>query len=326
MNIMKLTQAELASTTGSQMLKWLEKKSTTKSEYKRLYEDFKTIIIMQQAGFYEQADARLLQWKHLPMPVEYYTYRLAIASKAGGRRLAKKRFKALPEAIQKHDKLKQWRQAVNQNQWWMAATGVVAAGLLFVGIQAWSPTSENAAPKEETDQKIAQQLADLQTEVEQLKKENEKLNTDQKEKTEVEVKQEESPVKEKKTTKTSGLKPEAALKEAVAAVQAKDYQKANDLLSADVLKNKETAGMARFYKLIAAGKLKKTTQADYIAYREDFPKSGYMSDVLWMQAVYEQKYKKGDYRATLQELAQQPDNEWSYAAKAILSGKSTLGD
>ncbi|MCY1689819.1 hypothetical protein OVA29_02530 [Exiguobacterium sp. SL14] len=84
--------------------------------------------------------------------------------------------------------------------------------------------------------------------------------------------------------------------------------------------------MARFYKLIAAGKLKQTTQADYIAYQEDFPKSGYMSDVLWMQAVYEQKYKKGDYRATLQELAKQPDNEWSYAAKAILSGKSTLGD
>jgi len=325
MNITKLTQAELASTTGSQMVKWLEKKSTTKSEYKRLYEDFKTIIIMQQAGFYEQADARLLQWKHLPMPVEYYTYRLAIASKAGGRRLAKKRFKALPEAIQKHAKLKPWRQAVNQNQWWMAATGVAAAGLLFVGIQAWSTASENAAPKEDTDQKVAQQLAALQTEVEQLKKENEKLNTDQKQKTEVK-KKEATPVKEKKTTKTSNLKPEVALKEAVAAVQAKDYKEADDLLSEDVLKNKETAGMARFYKLIAAGKLKKTTQADYIAYREDFPKSGYMSDVLWMQAVYEQKYKKGDYRATLQELAEQPENEWSYAAKAILSGKSTLGD
>ncbi|MGX9806460.1 hypothetical protein ACV3PA_04465 [Exiguobacterium acetylicum] len=325
MNITKLTQAELASTTGSQMVKWLEKKSTTKSEYKRLYEDFKTIIIMQQAGFYEQADARLLQWKHLPMPVEYYTYRLAIASKAGGRRLAKKRFKALPEAIQKHAKLKPWRQAVNQNQWWMAATGVAAAGLLFVGIQAWSTASENAAPKEDTDQKVAQQLAALQTEVEQLKKENEKLNTDQKQKTEVKQK-EATPVKEKKTTKTSNLKPEVALKEAVAAVQAKDYKEADDLLSEDVLKNKETAGMARFYKLIAAGKLKKTTQADYIAYREDFPKSGYMSDVLWMQAVYEQKYKKGDYRATLQELAEQPENEWSYAAKAILSGKSTLGD
>jgi len=325
MNITKLTQAELASTTGSQMVKWLEKKSMTKSEYKRLYEDFKTIIIMQQAGFYEQADARLLQWKHLPMPVEYYTYRLAIASKAGGRRLAKKRFKALPEAIQKHAKLKPWRQAVNQNQWWMAATGVAAAGLLFVGIQAWSPASENAAPKEDTDQKVAQQLAALQTEVEQLKKENEKLNTDQKQKAEVKQK-EATPVKEKKTTKTSNLKPEVALKEAVAAVQAKDYKEADDLLSEDVLKNKETAGMARFYKLIAAGKLKKTTQADYIAYREDFPKSGYMSDVLWMQAVYEQKYKKGDYRATLQELAEQPENEWSYAAKAILSGKSTLGD
>ena len=143
MNIMKLTQAELASTTGSQMLKWLEKKSTTKSEYKRLYEDFKTIIIMQQAGFYEQADARLLQWKHLPMPVEYYTYRLAIASKAGGRRLAKKRFKALPEAIQKHDKLKQWRQAVNQNQWWMAATGVVEALIrtLFSRALSWAAST-----------------------------------------------------------------------------------------------------------------------------------------------------------------------------------------
>lgn len=84
--------------------------------------------------------------------------------------------------------------------------------------------------------------------------------------------------------------------------------------------------MARFYELIAAGKLKETKQEDYLAYRKDFPESGYMSDVLWMQAVYEQKNKVGNYKMTLQELAKQPDNEWSYAAKAILEGKSTLGD
>ncbi|WP_449403032.1 hypothetical protein [Exiguobacterium artemiae] len=97
-------------------------------------------------------------------------------------------------------------------------------------------------------------------------------------------------------------------------------------MTGKVLTNKETAGMARFYKLIAAGKLKETKQSDYLAYRNDFPESGYMSDVLWMQAVYEQKNKVGNYKTTLQELAKQPDNEWSYAAKAILQGKSTLGD
>ncbi len=56
-----------------------------------------------------------------------------------------------------------------------------------------------------------------------------------------------------------------------------------------------------------------------------FSEVGYMSDVLWMQAVYEQKYKKGDYRATLQELAQQPDNEWSYARKRFFPARARLG-
>lgn len=317
-NLTALIQKELQAIQTDQLTEWFTHKSQERREYQRMLEDFKAIVIMQRAGFYEQADARFEQWKILPMPAEVYRYRLAIAGKTGGKRLVQKRLASFPVAVQNHPQLKEWKRLGKLNPWWLGgAVAVVSLSLVWTQLDS-EPTTPVATKQTE----VEQQLAALQTEVEQLKEKNEQLASEQEKAKAIKP--------EKKETKTEMQEPKVSAKDAleqgVAAVQAKDYKKANSVLTGPVLTDNETAGMARFYKLIAAGKLKQTTQADYIAYREDFPKSGYMSDVLWMQAVYEQKYKKGDYRATLQELAKQPDNEWSYAAKAILSGKSTLGD
>ncbi len=318
MNLTTLIQSELQAIQTERLTEWFTHKSHERREYQRMLEDFKAIVIMQQAGFYEQADARFEQWKTLPMPAEVYRYRLAIAGKAGGKRLVQKRLASFPMTVQNHPQLKNWKRLGKLTPWWLVgAVAVVCLGLIWTQLD-----DESATPVATKQTEVEQQLAALQTEVEQLKEKNEQLAREQERAKAIKP--------EKKETKTETQKPKVSAKESleqgVAAVQAKDYKRADSVLNGSVLTNKETAGMARFYKLIAAGKLKNTTQADYIAYREDFPKSGYISDVLWMQAVYEQKYKKGDYRATLQELAKQPENEWSYAAKAILSGKSTLGN
>lgn len=318
MNLTTLIQSELQAIQTERLTEWFTHKSHERREYQRMLEDFKAIVIMQQAGFYEQADARFEQWKTLPMPAEVYRYRLAIAGKAGGKRLVQKRLASFPMTVQNHPQLKNWKRLGKLNPWWLGgAVAVVCLGLIWTQLD-----DEPATPVATKQTEVEQQLAALQTEVEQLKEKNEQLASEQERAKAIKP--------EKKETKTETQKPKVSAKESleqgIAAVQAKDYKRADSVLNGSVLTNKETAGMARFYKLIAAGKLKNTTQADYIAYREDFPKSGYISDVLWMQAVYEQKYKKGDYRATLQELAKQPENEWSYAAKAILSGKSTLGN
>ncbi|WP_214858434.1 hypothetical protein [Exiguobacterium sp. s191] len=319
MNLTALIQSELQAIQTERLTEWFTHKSRERREYQRMLEDFKAIVIMQQAGFYEQADARFEQWKTLPMPAEVYRYRLAIAGKAGGKRIVQKRLSSFPMTVQNHPQLKDWKRLGKMNQWWIGGA-VAVVSLILVWTQLDSEPATTPVATKQTE--VEQQLAALQREVEQLKEKNEQLASEQEKAKAIKP--------EKKEAKTETQEPKVSAKDAleqgVAAVQAKDYKRADSVLTGSVLTNKETAGMARFYKLITAGKLKQTTQADYIAYRKDFPKSGYMSDVLWMQAVYEQKYKKGDYRATLQELAKQPDNEWSYAAKAILSGKSTLGN
>ncbi|OIN66830.1 hypothetical protein BLD48_08935 [Exiguobacterium sp. KRL4] len=325
MDLSKFIQSELETINTAQITKWLEDKSLSKRDYKRLVEDFKAIVIMEQAGFYEQADARFMQWKNLPLPAEIYRYRLAIAGKIGGKRLIRKRFSTFPAAVQNHPQLKPWKKNLHSNPLWLG--GIVVAGLLVVGITQVDFSKEATPEKVSEQTNVEQKLASLEKEVEQLKQKNEKLTTSEEKKTETKKpKADQSKEKETEEPQASTKDPEQALKEAVSSVQSKEYKTANQLLTGNVLTNKETAGMARFYKLIAAGKLKETKQSDYIAYRNDFPESGYMSDVLWMQAVYEQKNKVGNYKTTLQELAKQPDNEWSYAAKAILEGKSTLGD
>ncbi|WP_410501951.1 hypothetical protein RIF24_14505 [Exiguobacterium acetylicum] len=318
MNVTALIQSELQAIQTERLTEWFTHKGQERREYQRMLEDFKAIVIMQQAGFYEQADARFEQWKSLPMPAEVYRYRLAIAGKAGGKRLVQKRLASFPVTVQNHPQLKEWKRLGKMNPWWLGGIVAVACiGLIWTQVDD-EPTTPVATKQTE----VEQQLAALQTEVERLKEKNEQLASEQEKAKAIKPETKETSPE----TKETKLSAKDALEQGVAAVQAKDYEQANSILTGSVLTNKETTGMARFYKLIAAGKLKKTTQADYVAYRNDFPKSGYMSDVLWMQAVYEQKYKKGDYRATLQELAKQPDNEWSYAAKAILSGKSTLGN
>lgn len=321
MNLSKFIQSELEAVNTAHITKWLEDKSLSKREYKRLIEDFKAIIIMEQAGFYEQADVRFMQWKNLPLPAEIYRYRLAIAGKAGGKRLIRKRFSTFPPVVQNHTQLKAWKKNVQLNPVWLG--GLMLAGLLLVGVTQLE-LPEKAAPEKPSEQvNVEQKLAALEKEVEQLKEKNDKLTVSEEKKAESNKPKEDTKKDEPQTTTKN---PKQALDEAISSVQSKNYKTANQLLTGNVLTNKETAGMARFYKLIAAGKLKETKQEDYLAYRKDFPESGYMSDVLWMQAVYEQKNKVGNYKMTLQELAKQPDNEWSYAAKAILEGKSTLGD
>lgn len=324
MKFSALVQSELETINTTQIADWLTKKSQTEREYKRLSEDFKAIVIMQEAGFYEQADTRFSQWKNKGIPAELQRYRLAIAGRAGGKRLVKKRFSMLPAAVQNHPQLKPWKKQLQSNPFMLG--GLLVAGLAVLGLFQLDFSQPEEVPVVTNQENVEQKLAALEKEVEQLKEKNEQLT-------------EQAPVKSKDTTKPKEtakpkattdakktLSPEETLKQAIAATQEKDYKSANRLLTGTVLTDDATKGMARFYQLIAAGKLGETKQTDYVAYREDFPDSGYMSDVLWMQAVYEQKNKVGDYKATLEELAKQPDNEWSYAAQAILDGKSTLGE
>lgn len=324
MKFSALVQSELETINTTQIADWLTKKSQTEREYKRLSEDFKAIVIMQEAGFYEQADTRFSQWKNKGIPAELQRYRLAIAGKAGGKRLVKKRFSMLPAAVQNHPQLKPWKKQLQSNPWMLG--GLFVAGLAVLGLFQLDFSQPEEAPVVTNQENVEQKLAALEKEVEQLKEKNEQLTEQAPAKPKETAKSKDTTKPKATTDAAKTLSPEETLKQAIAATQEKDYKSANRLLTGKVLTDKTTKGMARFYKLIAAGKLGETKQTDYVAYREDFPDSGYMSDVLWMQAVYEQKNKVGNYKATLEELAKQPDNEWSYAAQAILDGKSTLGE
>jgi len=319
-SVKELANKELRANDTRQIVEWLRKKGETKRAYAKYADDFEAILILVEAGFHEQADQRFASWKQVPLPAELLRFRLAVAALAGGKKRARQRFNELPAAAKKHAQLEPWRNSLKSSP---LAFALLAAGILAVGLTQVDWSQEKVASTVETPAEtpaekddVAKKLAALEKEVEQLKQENDSLKE--------EDKPAPKPEKEKKR-EASEAAPKQTLESAIEAVQSKDYEKADGLLRGKVLTSDETAGMARFYQLIARDKLKKTKQSDYVAYREDFPESGYTSDVLWMQAVHEQKQGE-DYKATLRELAKQPDNEWSIAAKAILAGKSTLGD
>ncbi|MCY1689818.1 hypothetical protein OVA29_02525 [Exiguobacterium sp. SL14] len=155
MNLSALIQSELQAIQTERLTEWFTHKSHERREYQRMLEDFKAIVIMQQAGFYEQADARFEQWKTLPMPAEVYRYRLAIAGKAGGKRLAQKRLASFPVTVQNHPQLKDWKRLGKLNPWWIGGVvAIIGLGLVWTQLDD-EPVTPVATKQTEVEQQLA---------------------------------------------------------------------------------------------------------------------------------------------------------------------------
>ena len=311
MKLEEFAQKEIESVDLEQLLSWLEEQSLSKWNYKKLAEDFQAIIIMQQAGFYEQADERFTHWKNNPVPIEMYRYRMAIAARAGGKRLAKKRFNLLPDMAKNHNYMKTWKNVTRLNIKWIASA--VAAVVLAVGLSQIDFSSETkvvASNQKKNEQKIEV----LSKEVTTLKQKNAQLNG--------ELKKQQKQVATAK--QTALLKME--LKEAKQALDAKRYADVEKILSKEVMSNPETAATAAFYQLKAKHRVYKSLPRHYTAYIATYSKSTHIPTVLWMQAFRERALGQGNYKETLKKLAKMKNSPEVVAAKDVLAGKRSLND
>lgn len=310
MKLEEFAQEEIDRVDIDQLSGWLAKQSLSKRNYKKLVEDFQAIVIMQQAGFYEQADERFTQWKNIPVPIEMYRYRMAIAARAGGKTLAKKRFMLLPDMAKNHNYMKPWRKLVRINPWMMS--GFVAAGILLIGLFQLDFSDDSAETA--TQKKSEQQVVALTKEVETL--------TETKEQLADKVKKQEQQVAQEKKTAVHTYQ----LKEAKAALDAKAYPEVDRILTKEVIEDPKTAATASFYQLKAKHRVYKSIPKNYSAYLDTYPKSVHVPSVLWMKAFREQALGQPVYQETLKKLAKLPKSPASTAARDVLAGKRVLND
>lgn len=311
MKLEEFAQEEIERVDINQLTMWLEKQSLSKRNYKKLLEDFQAIVVMQQAGFYEQADERFAQWKNNPVPIEMYRYRMAIAARAGGKMLAKKRFMMLPDMAKNHNYMKPWKKQLRFSPWMMA--GAAAAVAVVIGMTQIDFSGDTQAEAVE-QKKNEQQITALSKEVKVLKQDNEQLTG--------EVKKQKAQVVQAKQSALLTLE----LKEAKAAIDAKRYSDVDRLLSKEVLRNPETASTAAFYQLKAKHRSYKSIPKNYTAYIEAYPKSSHVPAVLWMKAFRERALGQVAYKETLKKLANLKKGPAAAAAQDVLSGKRTLND
>ncbi|MFY9945922.1 MAG: hypothetical protein WAL07_07675, partial [Exiguobacterium chiriqhucha] len=99
-------------------------------------------------------------------------------------------------------------------------------------------------------------------------------------------------------------------------VSDKRYEEADALLIGKAKAGQEQA--VGFYRLLVDNKLGEAEIADYAAYVDTYPESGYKADVLWMKGIAEKKAGDDTYRTTLAEVAAMDGTYWAPIAKSVL--------
>ncbi|MBG0918048.1 hypothetical protein IR194_02200 [Exiguobacterium sp. PBE] len=313
MDIRTLAERELSELPLFDMTEWLARKGEYDPSFRLVASEFGVITTLLDHGYYEEASERIVPLLGMKVPAAFHRLGLALEVKANGRKAAKRRFRSFSSAVIQHSDLAEWRQAFKLDKKWLGLPLVVglAAGALIFWPDAEPPGVTPDEPDEvvvETvteEEALAERLEELEAEVARLEEENEKLQDSDEQKPKEST--EEAP-----DTSTDVV----PLAEVEALVQDKQYEKADRLLGGKAKVGQEQA--VGFYRLLVDNKLGQADIADYAAYLESYPESGYKADVLWMKGIAEKKANDPAYRETLTTVSEMEGTYWAPIAKSVL--------
>ncbi|MDT0192589.1 hypothetical protein [Exiguobacterium sp. BG5(2022)] len=313
MDIRTLAERELSELPLFDMTEWLARKGEYDPSFRLVASEFGVITTLLDHGYYEEASERIVPLLGMKVPAAFHRLGLALEVKANGRKAAKRRFRSFSSAVIQHSDLAEWRQAFKLDKKWLGLPLVVglAAGALIFWPDAEPPGVTPDEPDEvvvETvteEEALAERLEELEAEVARLEEENEKLQDSDEQKPKEST--EEAP-----DTSTDVV----PLAEVEALVQDKQYEKADRLLDGKAKVGQEQA--VGFYRLLVDNKLGQADIADYAAYLESYPESGYKADVLWMKGIAEKKANDPAYRETLTTVSEMEGTYWAPIAKSVL--------
>ncbi|MCT4798112.1 hypothetical protein ACFO4U_09070 [Exiguobacterium profundum] len=313
MDIRTLAERELSELPLFDMTEWLARKGEYDPSFRLVASEFGVITTLLDHGYYEEASERIVPLLGMKVPAAFHRLGLALEVKANGKKAAKRRFRSFSSAVIQHSDLAEWRQAFKLDKKWLGLPLVVglAAGALIFWPDAEPPGVTPDEPDEvvvETvteEEALAERLEELEAEVARLEEENEKLQDSDEQKPKEST--EEAP-----DTSTDVV----PLAEVEALVQDKQYEKADRLLDGKAKVGQEQA--VGFYRLLVDNKLGQADIADYAAYLESYPESGYKADVLWMKGIAEKKANDPAYRETLTTVSEMEGTYWAPIAKSVL--------
>ncbi|WP_321282936.1 hypothetical protein [Exiguobacterium profundum] len=313
MDIRTLAERELSELPLFDMTEWLARKGEYDPSFRLVASEFGVITTLLDHGYYEEASERIVPLLGMKVPAAFHRLGLALEVKANGRKAAKRRFRSFSSAVIQHSDLAEWRQAFKLDKKWLGLPLVVglAAGTLIFWPDAEPPVVTPDEPDEvvvETvteEEALAERLEELEAEVARLEEENEKLQDSDEQKPKEST--EEAP-----DTSTDVV----PLAEVESLVQDKQYEKADRLLGGKAKVGQEQA--VGFYRLLVDNKLGQADIADYAAYLESYPESGYKADVLWMKGIAEKKANDPAYRETLTTVSEMEGTYWAPIAKSVL--------
>lgn len=313
MDIRTLAERELSELPLFDMTEWLARKGEYDPSFRLVASEFGVITTLLDHGYYEEASERIAPLLGMKVPAAFHRLGLALEVKANGKKAAKRRFRSFSSAVIQHSDLAEWRQAFKFDKKWLGLPLVV--GLAAVALVFWPDSEPPGVTPDEPDEVVvetvteeealAERLEELEAEVARLEEENEKLQ-DADEQTPKES-TEEAP-----DTSTDVV----PLTEVEALVQDKQYEKADRLLDGKAKVGQEQA--VGFYRLLVDNKLGQADIADYAAYLESYPESGYKADVLWMKGIAEKKANDPAYRETLTTVSEMEGTYWAPIAKSVL--------
>ena len=313
MDIRTLAERELSELPLFDMTEWLARKGEYDPSFRLVASEFGVITTLLDHGYYEEASERIVPLLGMKVPAAFHRLGLALEVKANGKKAAKRRFRSFSSAVIQHSDLAEWRQAFKFDKKWLGlplVVGLAAATLVF-----WPDSEPPVVTPDEPDEVVvetvteeealAERLEELEAEVARLEKENEKLQDSDEQKPEEST--EEAP------DTSTDLVP---LAEVESLVQDKQYEKADRLLDGKAKVGQEQA--VGFYRLLVDNKLGQADIADYAAYLESYPESGYKADVLWMKGIAEKKANNPAYRETLTTVSEMEGTYWAPIAKSVL--------
>lgn len=313
MDIRTLAERELSELPLFDMTEWLARKGEYDPSFRLVASEFGVITTLLDHGYYEEASERIVPLLGMKVPAAFHRLGLALEVKANGKKAAKRRFRSFSSAVIQHSDLAEWRQAFKFDKKWLGLPLVV--GLAAVALVFWPDSEPPVVTPDEPDEVVvetvteeealAERLEELEAEVARLEKENEKLQDSDEQKPEEST--EEAP-----DTSTDVV----PLTEVEALVQDKQYEKADRLLDGNAKVGQEQA--VGFYRLLVDNKLGQADIADYAAYLESYPESGYKADVLWMKGIAEKKANDPAYRETLTTVSEMEGTYWAPIAKSVL--------
>ncbi|MCT4784288.1 MULTISPECIES: hypothetical protein [Exiguobacterium] len=306
MDARTLADRELTELPLIDMTEWLARKGEHDPTFRLVANEFGVITTLLDHGYFSEASERIVPLLGMKVPAAFYRLGLALEMKANGKKAAKRRFRSFTPAVMNHADMSDWRKAFKWEKKWL---GLPAAIALALGALAFWPDNEPPAPivtepavdTITEDEALAERLEELEQEVARLEQENEAL-------------QAEEPTPEPATEPPAVI----PLTEVESLVSDKRYEEADALLVGEPKAGQEQA--VGFYRLLVDNKLDKAEIADYAAYVERYPESGYKADVLWMKGIAERKAGDASYRETLAEVAAMEDTYWAPIAESVLNG------